>query len=252
VVALAGDALIVNWDHEGDSFIVALDKRTGDELWRRQRDEITSWATPLIVEHEGRSQVIVNATGRVRGYDLATGDELWAAGGQTVNVIPSPVYGNGMVFVTSGFRGSALKAIRLAGATGDLTDSDAIVWSHDRDTPYVPSPLLYDGQLYFLKVNSGILTSVDAATGSVHYGPERLPGIDGVYASPVAADGRVYLVGRNGETVVLRHGPELEVLAQNRLDDDFSASPALVDGEIFLRGHRHLYSLASRDDSAAH
>ena len=98
--------------------------------------------------------------------------------------------------------------------------------------------------------DSGILTTVDAATGSVHYGPERLPGIDGIYASPVAAAGRVYLVGRNGETVVLRHGPDFEVLAQNSLDDDFSASPAVAGSELFLRGHRHLYCLAETGDIA--
>jgi len=245
--ALAAGTLVVNWDHEGDSFIVALDARDGRELWRRQRDEATSWATPLVVDHAGRRQVVVNATGRVRGYDLATGELLWQAGGQTVNVIPSPVEGGGVVYATSGFRGSALKAIRLAAASGDVTDGAAVIWSHDRDTPYVPSPLLYDDQLYFLKVNSGILTSLDATTGAVRFGPERLPGIDGIYASPVGAAGRVYLLGRSGTTIVLRHGPEFQVLAENDLDDDFSASPALAGREIFLRGARHLYCIAAAD-----
>lgn len=242
---LAGDTLVINWDHEGASFIVALDAATGEERWRQPRDEITSWATPLVVEVEGRRQVVVNATAKVRSYDLTTGVEVWEVGGMTVNVIPSPVSADGLLFVTSGFRGNALKAIRLAGARGDLTGTPAVVWSHDRDTPYVPSPLLYDGVLYLLKHNSGILTALEAATGKVLYGPRRLEGIEGVYASPVGAAGRVYVVGRNGATVVLAAGPEPKVLAVNRLDDHFAASPAVAGGEIYLRGRRHLYALAA-------
>jgi outer membrane protein assembly factor BamB len=162
----------------------------------------------------------------------------------TVNTIPSPVYGNGILYAMSGFRGNAARAIRLEGAKGDLTGTDAVVWSHDRDTPYVPSPLLYGDSLYFLKTNSGILTSLDARTGEVRYGPERLPGVQGVYASPVGAADRVYVTGRDGRTIVLRHGPKLEVLAENLLDDGFDASAALVDGELFLRGREWLYCLA--------
>lgn len=246
---LAGGTLVVTWDHEGESFVVAFDKTSGREIWRRQRDEVTTWATPIVVEVDGSRQVVVSGTGRVRGYDLESGDVVWEAGGQTVNVVPSPVSAHGLVYATSGFRGSALKAIRLAGAAGDVTDSDAIAWSHDRDTPYVPSPLVYGDQIYFLKVNSGIVTSLDAESGELRYGPERLPGIDGVYASPVAAADRVYIVGRNGTTVVLRHGEGFEVLAENALDDDFSASPAVVDSEIYLRGHGHLYCLAAPPSS---
>lgn len=249
--ALHGDSLVINWDHEGDSFIVALDAGTGEERWRRSRDEITSWATPVVVEAGGRPQVVVNATGKVRAYDLAGGELLWETGGMTVNTIPSPVHGDGVVYVTSGFRGNALKAIRVAAAKGDVTGTDAVAWTWDRDTPYVPSPLLYDGILYLLKHNRGILTAFDAGSGEVHYGPERLPDLQGVYASPVGAAGRVYVVGRDGTAVVLKHGPELEVLAVNRLDDGFDASPAVVDDEIFLRGRRHLYALAKAGEIPA-
>ncbi|MDX1502590.1 MAG: PQQ-binding-like beta-propeller repeat protein [Thermoanaerobaculia bacterium] len=241
---VSGDTLVVNWDHEGDSFVVALDKATGEERWRRARDERTSWSTPIVVEVDGRRQVVVSATGRVRGYDLATGETIWETGGMTVNTIPAPVHRDGMVWVTSGFRGSALKAIRLPGARGVLDGGDAIAWSYDRDTPYVPSPVLYGELLYFLKSNSGILTAVRAETGEVVFGPERLPGIENVYASPVAADGRIYVAGREGTTVVLRHGPSLEVLATNELDDGFDASPAIVGDELFLRGRTHLYAIA--------
>ncbi|NJL28670.1 MAG: PQQ-like beta-propeller repeat protein, partial [Thermoanaerobaculia bacterium] len=243
--AVWGDTLVINWDHEGDSFIVALDKHTGEERWRVARPgERTSWSTPLVVAEGGKPQVIVAATERSRGYDLATGEVLWQAGGMTVNVIPSPVYADGMVYLMSGFRGSALQAIRLSEAKGELSGPPAIVWSHDRDTPYVPSPLLYDGKLYFLKVNTGILSVLDAKTGQVLYNEQRLDGIQGVYASPVGAAGRVYLVGRNGVTLVLKNGDRFEQLASNTLDDRFDASPAVVGGEIFLRGHKHLYCLA--------
>ena len=174
---------------KGNSFIVALDKRTGEELWKVDRDESTSWATPIVVEHNGNPQVIVNATHRTRGYDLATGETLWECGGMTANTIPSPVTANGIVYVTSGFRGNALQAIRLDDAEGDITGAAAIVWDYGRDTPYVPSPLLYGDTLYFLKHNRGVLSAFNASTGEAYYGPERLEGISDVYASPVGASG---------------------------------------------------------------
>ena len=241
--ALHGDTLVINWDHEGADFIVALDKRTGETRWRKERDEPTSWATPLIVEHENRPQAIVNATSKVRSYDLASGDVLWELGGQTVNVIPSPVAQDGVVYVTSGFRGSALFAIRL-GASGDLEGTESILWSHDKSTPYVPSPLLYENLLYLVSANSSRFSCFDAKTGKAHYEAEPLPGLFGIYASPVAAAGRVYVMGRDGTAVVLKPGPELEVLATNKLDDKVDASLALVDRELFVRGHQYLYCIA--------
>lgn len=242
--ALYENKLIINWDHEGDSFIVVLDKNTGEEIWRRDRDEVTSWSTPLVVEHDGKPQVIVNATGKVRGYDLETGNVLWESDGMTVNTIPSPVYDDGMVYVTSGFRGSALQAIQLSEASGDITDSDAIAWRYDRDTPYVPSPLLYKNALYFIKVNSGILSCFNATNGERYYGPQRLEDITGIYASPVAADGRVYIVGRNGVSLVLQHGPEYKVLSKNTLDDRFDASPVIVGNDLYLRGRENFYCIS--------
>jgi outer membrane protein assembly factor BamB len=241
--ALFGETLVVNWDHEGASFIVALDAGSGRELWRRERDEVTSWSTPLVIAAGERPQVVVAATGRTRGYDLETGETIWEAAGMTTNTIPSPIYDDGLVFVTSGFRGNSLQAIKLAAARGDISDGGAFAWSYDRDTPYVPSPALHDGILYVLKHNSGILTAFDAATGKVHYGPQRLPGIDGAYASPVAAGDRIFIAGRDGTTVVLAAGTEFEVLAENRLDDGFDASPALAGSDLLLRGRGHLYCL---------
>ncbi len=242
--ALHGDSIVINWDHEGESFIVALDKRTGQERWRVARDERTTWGTPLIVKHADRTQVIVNATNRIRSYDLTDGAPIWECSGMTVNPIPTPVTVNGVVYVMSGFRGNALLAIRLAGAEGDITDSESVVWSYDRDTPYVPSPLLYDGMLYFLKGNNGVLSGLNLATGDKHFGPQRLEGIEGIYASPVGAQDRVYITGRNGTTLVLKSGPEYEILHRNALDDRFNASPAIAGDELFLRGEQAVYCIA--------
>ena len=244
---LHGDRLVVVWDHQGPSFITALDKATGRELWRTERQEIDTWATPLVIEsgeHDGRAQVVTSGMNKLRSYDLETGKLVWEGPGLTMNPIPSPVYEDGIVFATSGFRGNSLRAIRVAEAKGDISSSSAQVWSLDHDTPYVPSPLLYDGIIYLLKTNSGILSAYDAKTGKPHYQLQRLEGVPNVFASPVGAKGRVYIPGREGTTIVVKHGPVFEVLAKNTLDDGFDASPALVDGEIYLRGTRYLYAIA--------
>ncbi len=243
--ALFGNTVVVNWDHEGEDFIVALDADSGKELWRQPRDEDTSWSTPLIVQHDGKAQVITSATRKIRSYDLVTGKLLWECGGMTANTIPSPVAANGVVFATSGFRGSSLQAIRL-GRTGDLTGSDAILWQHNRNTPYVPSPLLYGDKLYLFAGNNNILSCFDTKDGRVLIDGERVEGLQGVYASPVGAGGRVYLVGRNGATVVINNSDKLEVLATNRLAERIDASPAIVGKEIFLRSHGSLYCIEEK------
>ena len=243
--ALHGSRLIVQWDHEGDSFVAALDKRTGRELWRAKRSEGTSWATPLVVEHEGIAQVVASAIRSVRSYNLETGALLWETRGMTANPIPSPVAGGGIVYLMGGYRESILQAISLRAARGDAVRSRAILWEYHQDTPYVPSPLLYEGALYFLKSNQNILTCLDSRTGTPFYTRQRLDGIEGVYASPVAARGRVYIVGRNGTTLVLRHGPKYEVMAANALNDNFDASPVIVGNELYLRGHRRIYCVAT-------
>ena len=243
--ALSGDTIVVNWDHEGESFISALEKTAGKELWRQPREEKTSWATPLIVQHDGKAQVVTDASNKIRSYDLASGKLIWECSGLTANVIPSPVAGEGMVYSMSGFRGNALLAIRL-GHTGDLTGSDAIAWSHNKGTPYVPSPLLYDDKLYFFSGNNGMISCLDAKSGNVLIDAERLEDLKNVYASPAGADGRVYLVGRNGVTLVIKHSDKLEVLATNKLDESFDASPAIAGKELFLRGHEYLYCIEEK------
>jgi len=241
--ALHGDILVVNWDHEGDSFVAGLDKRTGRTLWKKDRNEPTSWSSPMVVEHDGRAQVVVSATERVRGYDLKTGEVIWECAGLSHNVVATPVAGHGLVFVANSYDRQAMLAIRLEGARGDITDTDQVVWSRNRLTPYVPSPLLYDDTLYFIRHLQGILSCVDARTGVDRHGPFRLNGIGMVFASPAGAAGRIYIADRQGATLVFRHGPDPEPLAMNHLEDAFSASPVIAGKELYLRGERSLYCL---------
>lgn len=242
--ALHGDTIVVQWDDERQSFITALDKNTGEERWRNDRDEVSSWGTPLVVEHDGRFQVIATGTNNVTSYDLETGKVVWYGPGLTLNSIPSSIEHDGIVYVTSGFRGNRAFAVRLADAKGDITGTSAILWQRDRDTPYVPSPLLYEDILYLVKSNNAILTAVDPATGEAHYGPVRLDGIFEIYASPVGVAGNVIILGRDGNALVLDHGPELKILAENSLDDGFDASPAFYGDEMYLRGYRYLYRIS--------
>ena len=143
-----------------------------------------------------------------------------------------------------------MQAVDLNQARGRLEDSSAVLWQHERDTPYVATPLLYDDQLYLVKHLTNVLTALDATNGAVRIAPVRLPRLRQVYASPVGAAGRVYLFGRNGSAVVLRHGREFEVLAENELDDGIDATPALVGRRMYVRGRRALYCLEEGDGSA--
>ncbi len=249
---LHGDSLLLNGDQEADSALFCLDARTGVTKWKAPRDEKTSWNTPLVVEHKGRTQVIVNATNRIRAYDLQTGKEIWQCGGMTVNPIPSVVAADGVAYCMSGYRGAAACAVSLD-AVGDVTDSDKVLWRYGRGTPYVPSPLLAGGQLYFTQANDTLLTALDIRTGRPvgNLDRRRLPGVTSFYASPVAAAGRIYLVDRAGTTLVLEQGDDLKVLARNRLDDPVDASPAAVGKQLFLRGEKYLYCIEAANGGAA-
>ncbi|HTK76838.1 MAG TPA: PQQ-binding-like beta-propeller repeat protein, partial [Gemmataceae bacterium] len=227
--ALYGETLIVNWDHEEQSFVVALDKRTGEQRWRVSRPEDTSWATPIVVEHAGNAQVVVPGTNRVRGYDLADGTVLWECGGLSSNIVASPVTANGFVYAGSSYDTRNLLAIRLDGAKGDITGTKQVVWSRTRGAPYVPSPVLYGDSLYTLQHYQGVISRIDVLTGKDDGGPFRLGAISDVYASPVGAAGRIYVTSREGVTQVMSHGEKVpRILAVNRLDDSFSASAAIA------------------------
>lgn len=237
---LAGDRILVPWDHEGPSALYALNKLTGETLWKTERKEPTNWSTPLVVEHGGVRQVVMNGQNHACGYDLASGKELWRCAGQTERPCASAVAGNGMIFVGSGFRGSFLGAFR-AEARGDLAGTDGVAWSVSRDTPDIASPLLVNGRLYFHKGKTGLISCLDAKTGKPHYTATRVPGLSSIYASPVAAGGYVFLTGRSGRTVVLRDGTGFEVVASNSVGETVDATPAPVDHQLFIRGEKHLF-----------
>ena len=214
-----------------------MNKKTGKTLWKRDRDERTGWSTPLVLKNAGKLQVIVNAANRVRSYGVKTGGVVWECGGQTVSTIPTPVSGFGLVFCISGSRGAALLAIQL-GKSGDLTGSNAVTWQVNEATPHVPSPLLYNDKLYVCSVNKAVISCYQAVDGRPHYVKHRLEGMTGIYDSPVAAADRIYFVGRRGMTKVIDPGKEFKIFAENKLDDSFSATPAIVGNGIFLKGKK--------------
>ena len=242
--ALYKDKLIVQWDHLGEDFIAALEASTGKEIWRKKRDERISWTTPLIVEGEGRIHVITIAEKWIQSYDITNGDVIWKIEGIKYGNISTPVAADGIVYVGSGLQSGKIRAIRLKGAKGDISGSSSVLWSFEKYYPYVPSPLLLSGLLYFTKGQVGYLTCLDAATGEVHYSNTRLSGIRHIFSSPSGVGDKVYFLSREGVTVVIRSGTEFHVLSKNTLDDKFDASPVIVGDKIFLRGHQYLYCIS--------
>ncbi|MBA2115369.1 outer membrane protein assembly factor BamB family protein [Bremerella alba] len=241
--ALYKNSIIIPWDHEGDSFVLALDATTGEELWKVDRDEATSWATPVVAEHNGAAQVILNGSTRVRSYDVTSGKLLWECGGQATNPIATPIIDNGKAICMTGYRGYAVYAIDLD-ATGDVTDNDDyIAWSRSDVGPYISSATLLNNRLYVTKSRDGVLYCLDASTGETIYGPERLPEASTLYSSLVGADGKVYVSDRDGTTVVLQDGPEFKVLAVNQLAEGIDASIAFSGDLMFLRSEGHLYCM---------
>jgi outer membrane protein assembly factor BamB len=236
-----GDTVVLTFDQEGPSFFVALDARTGKERWKAKRDEETNWSTPLVVDYKGKTQVVVNGARKVRSYDLNTGKLLWECGGQTALPIPSPLRYNDSVICMSGYKGAFAAEIRLD-SSGDVTGTDKVPWTYKRDTPYVPSAALAGDRLYFTQMNNAILTCLNARTGK-QLDRVRLKNINSFYASPVAAAGKVYLVGRDGAAVVVEQGDKIKVLAVNRLGEPVDASPAMAGKQLFLRGAKHLYCI---------
>jgi outer membrane protein assembly factor BamB len=236
------DNLLLNWDQEIDSALYCLDAKTGQTRWKADRDERSSWNTPLVTAYGGRTQVILNGATRIRSYDLKTGEVIWACGGMTVNPIPSPLRFQDAAIVVSGYRGAAAVSVPL-GSTGDLGTDGPVNWRYNRGTPYVPSPVLVGDRVYFTEMNVNLLTVLDAATGKPVLDRERLPSVGQFYASPIYAGGRVYFTDRSGTTVVLKPGDDLEVLATNRLNDPVDASPVAVGKQLFLRAQSTLYCI---------
>lgn len=240
-----GDLLIVVWDHEGDSFLHAFDKHTGEPRWKTPRDEKTSWSTPLVVESPSGTQVVVSATKRIRGYDIRNGRQIWECAGLTDNVVSTPVHRNGLVIAGNSYYQQAMVAVRIQGSSGDVTGTDRVAWKLNRLTPYVSSPLMYDDTVYFIRHNQNVLSRLDPDTGIPRGEPLRLEGIrDFIFSSPVGAANRIYVTARDGTTIVLKHDRANTVVHVNHLDDVFSATAAVLGGEFYLRGERFLYCLA--------
>ena len=235
--------IVVVRDHSRQSTIEVLDASNGKTLWNAEREEGNAWATPIVLKHSGHTQVITAASNRIRSYDLETGKIIWECSGLTGNVTPCPVIDGDNVVCMSGYKGYSVMALPLS-AKGDISGTDQIVWQGERGTPYVPSPVLYDGLLFFNQSNQAIWSCLDSSSGETVLERTRLPGISNIYASPVGADGRVYVTGRKGVTLVLNRSQSLDVLATNRLDDIFDSSPSLAGNQLFLRGGKHLYCIA--------
>jgi outer membrane protein assembly factor BamB len=235
---LVGDLLILQCDHWGQSYLIGIDKRTGKNVWKTDRAEHISWSSPLVVDVDGRKELIVCATFAVKGYDPLRGSELWSAQGLTRECIPTAVAGEGLILAASGPKGETL-AVRTGGR-GDVTGSH-VAWRTARNAPFVPSAVLVDG-LYYLVEDSGIAACFEAATGKVVW-QERLGGA--FTASPVAADGKLYFIDEAGNTSVLKLGRKPEILARNRLQEAVYASPAIAHGELFIRTDQNLYCIYS-------
>ena len=237
-----GGKIVIVRDHRRQSTIEVLDSKTGKTLWKANREEGNAWATPIVVKRGGRTQVITAASKLVRSYDLENGTILWQCSGLTGNVTPCPIVDGDVVFCMSGYKGCAVMALPLS-ARGDISGTDQVIWVKRQGTPYVPSPVLYDGLLFFNQSNQAIWSCLDSKTGKAVMRRTRLPGLSNIYSSPVGAAGRIYVTGRNGTTLVLKRSRQLNVLATNRLDERIDASPALAGTKLFLRGSRSLYCI---------
>ena len=243
--ALADGAVVVVTDHTDQSKIFAFEKETGELRWEHNRDEPATWATPLPVTVNGQVQVVTSADNFIRSYDAKSGDITWQCGGLTSCASPTPVVANGNVYCATGFRGNALLAIEL-GHAGDLTGTDAIAWSNNEGPmPHVPTPLIYNGIIYTIEEFKNRLSAYDAESGNVVFEGKRLDGIKQIYASPMAAAGRIYIPGREGVTVVLDPTDNAKILAANKLDDILDGSPAAIGNELYLRGRENLYCIAA-------
>ncbi len=239
-----GNSLVIQNDHEGQSYVVVLDKRNGEELWRSERDEHSSWPQPIVVEYEGRKQLITSST-RIRAYDLDNGDLIWEAGGLGGNAIPAVVsVDNEMVIAMTGWRDANALAVKLGGK-GDLTDNpDYIKWTNQKGNSYTASPVLHDGILYFV-TDRGMVSALDAKTGEKFYHQQRLPEAYSFKASPVAASGKLYLASEEGDVIVLKLGKSYEVLATNKMGEEmFVSSPVIVGGDLFLRSQDELFCIS--------
>jgi outer membrane protein assembly factor BamB len=237
----------------GKSFIIALNKNTGETAWKTDRDELSSWSTPFVYAQEGRPELVVNATNAVRSYDPETGKLLWECRGPATSITtPAPTFSNGLIIVSSGFIMDRIKPITAfkPGASGDITlkqgeaSSESIVWRQQTGAPYIPSPIAYDGRIYVV-LDNGIIACYDAKTGKEIYGKQRIDvAASGFSASPVAMEGKLFCPSEDGDVYVIKAGDRYELLAKNSLAaESIMASPAISGGNLFIRSIKHLYCI---------
>jgi outer membrane protein assembly factor BamB len=238
---LFGDSLILLCDHEPASYLLAVDKKTGQQLWRADRGKgRMSYSTPLVVNTASGPELIVNSSERVDAYDPRSGTLLWYTGGTNRFPIPMPVFHDGVIYMSRGYRSSPYMAIR-PGGRGDVSKSH-VIWESATGAPYISSLVYHDGLLY-MATDVGAVTVVDAASGQ-RVSQQRIEGV--FSASPVAADGKVYFVSENGETIVMRAGKSPSVLARNDVGERAIASPAISNGQIFIRTDDHVFAIGTR------
>ena len=200
----------------------------------------------MIVNVRGTDQAITSATRQIRSYNIETGEIIWYGTGMTANVIPQPMVQGNMLYLMSGFRGNAIKAIDLMKAQGDIDNTDAIVWEYNQNASYTPSALLADDKLYFLRSNNGNLTCVNAMDGTENYSLEKLEGTGTIFASPIGVKDRIYITSESGITYVVKQGANFEILAKNTLDDGNFASPVISGDDLFIRGFQYLYCISKK------
>ncbi len=242
--ALFQNCLIIPWDHEGDSFVTALDARTGKTLWKTDRpDTMSSWSTPLVTKVGNQDLVILNGHPTARAYDVKTGKEVWRADGPTQRPVATPIVTQGLALICSGFRGNFFGAYKLEGASGDLSGSKHELWTHEKNCPDIASPAVSGNRVYFHSGKDAILSCHDIHTGKAHYMRKRMPGLRKVYASPVIANGHVYVTGRSGKVVVIKDADKFEVVSTNDIGEGVDASPVVIGDTIYLRATEHLYCI---------
>lgn len=241
--------VIVQCDVQKNSFIAAYDINNGKRLWMTPREEIPSWGTPTIYEGKSRVELITNATKAVRSYDPMTGKELWKFSGNPEVTATTPIVGHDLIFICNSYRpNQPIYAVR-PGATGDIslkdgkTASEFIAWSYQRGGTYMPTPIVY-GDYFYACNNNGVLSCYNAKTGEKIY-QQRIGDKGGAYsASPVAADGKLYLSSEDGDVFVVKAGPKYELMATNPLGEVLMATPAISDGMIFVRGQHNVFGIA--------